>query len=178
MCRLIPLIPLPHLIGLPNALAEYFGDEGSVPGGMCGKCTFCMTGSGVEFIPTAEAKPDTKKIQAILNACPERDDPRLLARMAFGITSPRLTTKRLTKHHLFGSMASVDFNGLLRAFENVCKKRKSQGDESGSSLPQKRTYSAANSAGQPSGSNNSRNGGNDGTGGESNKRARVVDGVE
>lgn len=76
-------------------------------------------------------------------------------------------------------MASVDFNVLLRAFEDVCgKKRKSQGDEAGSSLPQKRTYSEANSAGQPSGSNNSQNGGSDGIGGESSKRARVADDAE
>ena len=74
----------------------------------------------------------------------------------------------------------MDFNVLLRAFEDVCKKGKSQGDEaaSGSSLPQKRSYSEANSDGQPSGSNNSQSGGNDGIGGESSKRARVADDAE
>lgn len=90
---------------------------------MCGKCSFCLSGSGVEFTPTAESTPDAARVQAILNACPERDDPRLLARMAFGITSPRLTYgKWSTSHPLFGSMDTVDFNALVEVFDKECKK--------------------------------------------------------
>ena len=109
--------------GLPQALCEYFDDADGVPGGMCDQCTFCRNGSGTEFNPTAQAIPDPMKIKAILDACPERDDPRLLARMAFGITSPRLTAgKWSTFHPLFGSMVEYDFNALVQAFDVECKK--------------------------------------------------------
>jgi len=106
-----------------HALALYFGDEHAVPDGMCGKCTFCSTGAGVEFTSSVESVPNRQHIQAILQACPERDDPRLLARMAFGITSPRLTAgKWSTSHPLFGSMGTVDFNALVAAFDEECAK--------------------------------------------------------
>lgn len=108
---------------LAQSLAAYFGDDNVVPDGMCGKCGFCMSGAGLDFSPTALSTPDPKQIRAILDACPERDDPRLLARMAFGITSPRLTAgKWSTYHSLFGSMDSVDFNVLVEAFDKECAK--------------------------------------------------------
>ncbi|KAI9065831.1 ATP-dependent DNA helicase [Trametes sanguinea] len=131
---------------LAQQLAAYFGDDDVVPDGMCGQCTFCMTGSGVEFEPIAQAVPDPYRIQQILNACPERDDPRLLARMAFGITSPRLTAgKWSTYHPLFGSMVDTDFNALVAAFDVECKKA---GYAKSEPLPvvrtaQKRTYTQA-----------------------------------
>ncbi|KAF9244628.1 ATP-dependent DNA helicase [Melanogaster broomeanus] len=94
-----------------------------VPGGLCGTCTFCITGDAIKFDPQPDAKPDQNKIKAILAACHERDDPRLLARMAFGITSPRLTANKWsTSHPLFGSMVDSDFNALVAAFEKECKK--------------------------------------------------------
>jgi hypothetical protein len=109
--------------GLASALASYFGDTDAVPGGLCGLCTFCKTGEAVTFDPQATTFPDPNKIRAILNACPERDDPRLLARMAFGITSPRLTTgKWSTSNPYFGSMVDVDFSVLVAAFDAECKK--------------------------------------------------------
>ncbi|KZT72807.1 ATP-dependent DNA helicase [Daedalea quercina L-15889] len=108
---------------LAHALASYFGDDDAVPDQMCGKCSFCLTGSGVEFSATAISKPDPKQIKAILDVCTVRDDPRLLARMAFGITSPRLTVNKWsTAHPLFGSMLQVDFNALVEAFDKECKK--------------------------------------------------------
>ncbi|KIM75419.1 hypothetical protein PILCRDRAFT_98975 [Piloderma croceum F 1598] len=108
---------------LAQSLADYFGDHDAVPGGLCGICTYCLTAEAITFDPQATTAPDISKIQAILNACPERDDPRLLARMAFGITSPRLTAgKWSTSHPQFGCMDDVDFNALLTAFERECKK--------------------------------------------------------
>src|SRR5258705_9381660 len=104
--------------GLAQGLASYFGDEDVVSGGMCGMCSFCTSGAGIEFEPTVDATPDPAQIRAILNACPDRDDPRLLARMAFGITSPRLTANKLsTSHPLFGSMINADFKALVSAFD-------------------------------------------------------------
>ncbi|KAI0825027.1 ATP-dependent DNA helicase [Trametes gibbosa] len=154
---------------MAQSLAAYFGDEGVVPNGMCGQCTFCVAGQGVEFEPIAQAVPDVARIRGILNACPERDDPRLLARMAFGITSPRLTAgKWSTYHPLFGSMVDTDFNALVAAFDVECKKAGYAKAEPTSPAPrtsQKRTYT------QSSGASSSR-GGVRGNYGGGSKRGR------
>lgn len=146
-----------------------------MPGGLCGKCTFCKTGSGIEFDPAAEANPDPAQIRAILNACPDRDDPRLLARMAFGITSPRLMVSKLsTSHPLFGSMGSCDFNALVAAFDVECKKAGYAKSETSLSTPSssyanKRTYSQTSSYQTTKSSRGGRGGGR---GGGSYKRGR------
>lgn len=118
---------------------------------MCGQCTFCKNGSGVEFNPVAQAVPDPAKIRAILAACPERDDPRLLARMAFGVTSPRLTAGKWSSYHpLFGSMVEYDFNSLVQAFDVECEKAGYQAAEPAVSVPaastsRKRSYTQSTS---------------------------------
>ncbi|KZT30636.1 ATP-dependent DNA helicase [Neolentinus lepideus HHB14362 ss-1] len=149
---------------LAHTLASYFGDVESVPNGMCGTCTFCSTAEAVEFMPTVVTIPDPRKIRAILDACPERDDPRLLARMAFGITSPRLTVgKWSTSHELFGSMGDVDFDALVKAFDVECKKAGyARASEAAPAPTKKRSYTQ---------SSNSSQGGSYGRGGSS-KRAR------
>ncbi|PIL31850.1 transporter [Ganoderma sinense ZZ0214-1] len=129
---------------MAQGLAAYFGDEDAVPGGMCGKCSFCLSGAGVEFSPIAQSIPDATRLKQILDACPERDDPRLLARMAFGITSPRLTYgKWSTAHPLFGSMVDVDFSALVAAFDVECKRAGYAKAEAvaPARTSQKRTYS-------------------------------------
>lgn len=108
---------------LAHNLAKHFGNEDAVPNDMCGSCTFCTTGQSVEFTLKSPTVVHPKQIQAVLDACPIRDDPRLLARMAFGVTSPRLTANKWsTSHTLFGSMVNVDFGHLVQAFDAECKK--------------------------------------------------------
>ncbi|KAG1906800.1 uncharacterized protein F5891DRAFT_975517 [Suillus fuscotomentosus] len=63
---------------MAQCLASYFGDEVAIPTGLCRSCSFCQTGEGITFEPGITTLPDPNKIKAILNACPERDDPRLL----------------------------------------------------------------------------------------------------
>ncbi|KAG6842275.1 hypothetical protein C0991_000245, partial [Blastosporella zonata] len=126
---------------LAHNLAKYFGDDKAVPDGMCGRCTFCTAGQSVDFPGRTVAPVDQSLLQAILHACPERDDPRLLARMAFGITSPRLTsTKCSTSHDLFGSMVNMDFNDLVAAFDVECRKAGYQ--KLDSATPKKRSHSS------------------------------------
>ena len=112
-----------YMLGLAQSLANYFDDTDAVPGGLCGLCTYCQTAEAITFDPQSVTVPDPNKIRAILNGCPERDDPRLLARMAFGITSPRLTVgKWSTSHPQFGCMGDVDFNALVAVFDKECRK--------------------------------------------------------
>jgi hypothetical protein len=153
----LPWIEHP-ILGLAQSLATYFGDDDVVPGGLCGNCTFCKTGEPVTFGAKAVTSADPKQILAILNACPERDDPRLLARMAFGITSPRLTNgKWSTNHPLFGTMVNVDFNCLVAAFDKECEKagyKRVDLDTNAPTAPKKR--SSTNSSYQGSSSRGNR----------------------
>jgi hypothetical protein len=92
-----------------RALAEHFGM--GLPGGKpsCGHCTYCFTKRPVE--PPAQAREPTTaaSIQRVLQATNVRDDPRFLARVAYGIKSPRVTQLKLDKHAVFRSLAHHDF---------------------------------------------------------------------
>jgi hypothetical protein len=50
----------------------------------------------------------------VLDAVPDRDDARYLARIAFGISSPRVTRAKLGKDPVFGSMEEYDFGVRIR----------------------------------------------------------------
>ncbi|KDQ63470.1 hypothetical protein JAAARDRAFT_119479 [Jaapia argillacea MUCL 33604] len=164
---------------LAHSLAKYFGDEASIPDGMCNACTWCQTTEAVRFDLRAETVADPQKVRAILAACPERDDPRLLARMAFGITSPRLTAgKWSTYHPLFGSMVDVDFNILVQTFDVECKKVGYTRTETtdAPTTTKKRTYTQSSSSSYNNYSSGSRGHKRGGRGGYNNsgytKRAR------
>ena len=169
--RIITIGSLTLFTGMAHGLASYFGDHNAVPGGLCGYCTFCLTGSNVEFEPVAQSIADPVRIRQILDACPERDDPRLLARMAFGITSPRLTYGKWSMAHpLFGSMVDTDFSALVAAFDAECKKAGYEKVETAAPArtSQKRTYSQAKPTSYGSGSSSYRGG----RGSSSYKRGR------
>ncbi|KAI0133883.1 ATP-dependent DNA helicase recQ [Xylariales sp. AK1849] len=106
------------------ALAEHFGMH--LPGGKesCGHCTYCQNGKAVVMPPKATPPVDFAGIQKILNACDVRDDARFLARIAFGIKSPRVTQLKMDKDKIFGSLEDHDFTSLLREFEHACKSYK------------------------------------------------------
>ncbi|SMY25216.1 unnamed protein product [Zymoseptoria tritici ST99CH_1A5] len=105
-----------------RSLAEHFGD--SLPGNAqeCGHCTYCETHTAVKQLVPPPRPWDAAAWNEVLAACPDRDDPRYLARVAFGIGSPRVTAAKLGKHAVFGSMEDHDFKVLLRAAEKVCTK--------------------------------------------------------
>jgi hypothetical protein len=68
------------------------------------------------YIPTV----DQGMLREILAACPDRDDPRMIARFAIGVTSPRLTASKLTSHPLFGKMVGTNYDLLLEAIDVEC----------------------------------------------------------
>ncbi|KAI1263174.1 ATP-dependent DNA helicase recQ [Xylariaceae sp. FL1019] len=104
-----------------NALASYFGTK--LPSGKskCGHCSFCMTGK--QLILPAKPKPpiNLAGIRNILALCDVRDDPRFLARVAFGIRSPRVSQLGLDKQKIFGSLEDHDFESLLKEFTKACE---------------------------------------------------------
>lgn len=103
-----------------RGLAEHFGD--SLPGQakQCGHCTWCEKHEAVEKIQPPRRDWDSASFLKILEAVPERDDPRYLARIAFGISSPRVTQAKLSSSKIFGSMEDHDFMALVDAFTKVC----------------------------------------------------------
>lgn len=92
-----------------QALAQHFGDD--LPDGKseCGHCTWCMTKTAVVQQIPPPVKFNSAAFNAVLAQISVRDDPRFLARIAFGITSPRGTIMKLSKHPIFGSMADHSF---------------------------------------------------------------------
>ncbi|KAE9375087.1 ATP-dependent DNA helicase-like protein recQ [Stipitochalara longipes BDJ] len=103
-----------------RALAQHFGDD--LPGGKmeCGHCTWCMTKIAVVQQIPSPVTFNFPAFKAILDHVPDRDDARFLARIAFGITSPKATTMKLSKHPIFGSMADHSFMDLFHAFTREC----------------------------------------------------------
>ena len=97
---------------ISRKLALHFSDEASVPAGGCGHCNFCLTGKAVPYYTSVEFMKESiieKNVQKVLAATAIRDDARFLARVAFGISSPRVTMENLGKHEAFGSMSGCDF---------------------------------------------------------------------
>ena len=111
-------------------LARHFGDEDTVPTDGCRHCNFCLSNTPVKFLQARDhlsrkGRIDEKKVKAILAATDVRDDARFLARVAFGISSPRVTTERLGKHDVFGSMDDCDFEVSWYSFTGwVCERER------------------------------------------------------
>ena len=92
-----------------RTLAQHFGDD--LPDGKaeCGHCTWCMAGIAVVQQVPPPVNFNFPAFKAILDHIPDRDDARFLARIAFGISSPRGTKMKLSKDAIFGSMADHSF---------------------------------------------------------------------
>lgn len=92
-----------------RSIAQHFGDTLPDDAQECNHCTWCIDGTRVQKQQPPQREWDSKSFAAILNAIPDRDDPRYLARVAFGISSPRVTQAKLARNPIFGSMEDHDF---------------------------------------------------------------------
>ena len=92
-----------------KSLAQHFEDD--LPGKKkeCGHCTWCISHKAVVIDVNPRIQFDYSTFKAILKTVPCRDDPRFLARIAFGINSPRVTQMKLSKNPIFGSMDDHEF---------------------------------------------------------------------
>lgn len=93
-----------------QALTQHFGM--TLPDGKerCGHCTYCDSGKAVKLPPKEKRPLDHEGIKRVLADCPVRDDPRFLARVAFGIASPRVTTLKMRQSAAWESMMDQDFD--------------------------------------------------------------------
>lgn len=102
-------------------LAAHFGEKISR---LCGHCAWCLNGhQPVRPLPTEPATIDEQLWKQLLDVWQEQDEPiqdaRSLARFACGITSPRLTQARLSRHPLFGCLAHIQFEEAYRRAQTV-----------------------------------------------------------
>lgn len=100
-----------------HGLAAHFKDINSVPKTGCGHCQWCLTkkrvvlGAGGNKKNKNKGKLDAKRINAVLKLCPIRNDPELLAKIAFGIKSPKILREGYSSwNRVFASMADCSFN--------------------------------------------------------------------
>ncbi|EUC36136.1 hypothetical protein COCCADRAFT_34421 [Bipolaris zeicola 26-R-13] len=104
-----------------NNMAGYFGDAEH---GMkeCGHCTWCETHVQVVLPDEPAQPPDPVKVKRVLDAVAIRDDARMLAKLAFGVKSPRMGALKLYSLDVFESMNVCEFPELLRVFTEACER--------------------------------------------------------
>jgi ATP-dependent DNA helicase RecQ len=106
---------------LTQSLVSHFGE--ALEGGACGHCRWCLKSTAPAMVSRKlpEGAIDEERWEQLKNL-PQlpRDDPRLLARFAVGISSPRLTMLKLSRHPLFGFMFDHDFYTTLSHCEEMC----------------------------------------------------------
>jgi len=100
------------------ALVGYFGER--LPG-PCGHCTSCVDGHEAPRLLAAESSrpPIASRLnrQAFAQLCSEHPEalgePRQQARFLCGLSSPALTTARLSRHAQFGALEDYPFSDVL-----------------------------------------------------------------
>jgi hypothetical protein len=92
-----------------RSLAKYFGDD--LPTGKveCGHCTWCESHERVQKPIPPKVEFNWPAFRTVLLQVRARDDARFLARVAFGISSPRVSALKLGRHPVFGSMGDHEF---------------------------------------------------------------------
>lgn len=94
-----------------RGLAAHFEDMNSVPVRGCGNCQWCLTKQKITLKGKTKRKLNAARIKAVLAACPDRSDPELLAKIAFGAMSPKIAKYQYGKSNkVFGSMDDYKFN--------------------------------------------------------------------
>ncbi len=96
-----------------NALASHFGEQREAP---CGHCSWCQHGKSELPPRRAQTISDAlwQDVEIVRREHAQLlEQPRMLSRFLCGITSPRLSRSKLTRHSLFGSLESVSFKRVL-----------------------------------------------------------------
>lgn len=108
--QLIRLVTLSKCFNF--TLAQHFGSGLLSRAQKCGHCQWCESHKAVTLHDAEPIDFDEKAFETILRECPARDDPRYLARIACGITSPRTGAEKFSGkggNAVFGSMQFHDF---------------------------------------------------------------------
>ncbi|MEM1182783.1 MAG: ATP-dependent DNA helicase RecQ [Acidobacteriota bacterium] len=94
-------------------LSRHFGEELD---GECGHCSWCLDG-GAEPLPEVIPAEIDDALWARAGALRNREaalaPPRAFTRFLVGLTSPKLTRAKLSRHELFGCLGAVPFLQVL-----------------------------------------------------------------
>jgi ATP-dependent DNA helicase RecQ len=117
MARVRQVLDLVTANGCQSAiLALHFGETLAKP---CGHCSFCRAGRAQALAPAPAAPPvraelDSGAFAALRAAHPRAlGQPRQAARFLCGLSSPATTQAKLSRHKLFGALASRRFADVL-----------------------------------------------------------------
>lgn len=112
--KILDLITSPKCYS--KALAQHFGDDLPDNKAGCGHCSYCMTKKQIQKPDPPHVPFNQGAFDKILDTIEDRDDPRFLARVAFGITSPRVTAMKLKRGagSIFGSMDEHEFMVIIQ----------------------------------------------------------------
>ena len=96
-------------------LLAHFGED---LGRDCGHCSVCLGVPARPISAESSSEPvfDAAALHALRRAHPEAlATPRRVARFLCGLSSPLLTTSKLSKHPLFGALAEAPFREVMAA---------------------------------------------------------------
>ncbi len=107
-------------------LAAHFGE---ILPRHCGHCAWCLNGrQPTSLLPAKPGAIDEGLWKQLLDAWHGQDelidDARSIARFACGITSPRLTQTKMSRHPLFGCLAHVRFDEIHKRAQTVAQDSK------------------------------------------------------
>lgn len=104
---------------ITQRLCAYFGEPRDAP---CGRCCRCRgeTPFAISRFDGSIDEATWAEVKALRAEHAElTENPRLLAKMLAGVSSPRLTQLRLTRHPLFGALDAVPFEVLLSRIASI-----------------------------------------------------------
>ncbi|MCH8552583.1 MAG: RecQ family ATP-dependent DNA helicase [Natronospirillum sp.] len=101
---------------LQQPLMQYFGETLGQP---CGRCSGCL-GQTHELPPRHSQPVDGDIVREVMDEQHEAlGQPRQLARCLCGITSPKASRAKLSRHKRFGALAEAPFTEVLAACERL-----------------------------------------------------------
>jgi hypothetical protein len=101
---------------LAGALKVYFGEPQGSP---CLQCSYCQTGAVATIKRQVPRRPSASDLTNIYQLCGKDSNARMMARVAYGLGSPKITSLGHSKSPYFGSLVDCDFEELLEHFQNI-----------------------------------------------------------
>ncbi len=95
-------------------LCRHFGEARDED---CGHCSWCLEGHAAEIPPLPETAIHDElwvQLEDLRRETEALNEPRTFARFLTGLSSPALTREKLGKHPLFGCLAAVPFEVVLK----------------------------------------------------------------